>query len=119
MASSGEQSNAPDPSNWGRYFRAALARRDRSRWVSYGLMGAMLVVILLGVQVVYVFDDPHRLALFLSLNFTFFFLVIFRATLECFDIIRKHIRDKEHLFQSVFCEDDFAKELGRRVRSDS
>ena len=82
-------------------------------------MGAMLVVILLGVQMVYVFEDPRRLALFLALNFTFFLFVIFRATLECFDILREHIRDREHLFQSVFCEDDFAEELGRRVRNRS
>ena len=60
MDSSGMKSNSRAPQTWGEYLRAGIARRDRPRMLSYVLMGAMLVVILLGVQMVYVFEDPRR-----------------------------------------------------------
>lgn len=89
-------------------------RRPRHR-VSLLLMIAMTVVLLLGVQLVQVQDDPKRLAWFLSLYFVFFLIVIGRAVFEMFDIVREHIRERESVFKATFHEGDFPGELGRRV----
>lgn len=94
-----------------RQFRQWQPRRP----VSLYLMVAMLVALLLGGQVVYVRDDPKKFAFLLSLYFIFFLVVIVRATLEFFDVIRQHVREREGLFRETFTEDGFAAELGQRV----
>lgn len=104
---------------WGVVKRVYSRRAQSGRSVSLILMAAMFVVTLLGVQVVYVVDEPRRFASFLALNFTFFLFVILRATLECFDIVREHVRRREQLFRSEIWDADFAVELGRRVRERS
>jgi hypothetical protein len=87
----------------------------RRHGVSLFLLLAMTVAIFLGVQYVEVRDDPKRFAWFLGLYFIFFLIVIGRAVLEMFDIVREHIREREAVFKSTFCEGDFTEELGRRV----
>lgn len=103
-----------------RHFLDAMGRQGRSsRLTSLILLGAMMVVLLLGAQIVYVHDDPRRFALFLALNFTFFLFVILRAALECLSIVRDHVRNREQLFRAEFWDNDFALELGKRVRERS
>ena len=97
------------------HVRAGLARSARDRPASFYLLLGMVVVILLGGQVVYVKDDPKQFALFLSLYFLFFFVLIFRAILDSFDIARAHFRRSEGLLSEVFEEDGFAVQLGRSV----
>lgn len=99
------------PERFRRGFRAWNPRRP----VSLYLMVAMLVALLLGAQVVYVRDDPKRFAFFLSLYFVFFLMIIVRAVLEFFDVIREHVREREGLFRETFAEDGFSAELGERV----
>jgi hypothetical protein len=78
-------------------------------------MVAMIVVLVLGVQFVYVRDDPRRFAIFLSMYFIFFLVVIARALVDFFDVIREHVREREGLFRETFAKDGFSEELGRRV----
>jgi len=85
------------------------------RPVSLFLMGAMLVVLILGAQVWYVIDDPKGFAFFLSLYFVFFLVVIGRAVADMLDIAREHVRDRERIFKDTFANDGFAQELGQRV----
>ena len=96
----------------------ALREAHARRPVSFYLMFAILIVVLLGAQVIYVKDDPRRFAFFLSLNFLFFFVVLFRAIIDFFDIIRGHFRENEAVFRDTLGEDGFVNELGRRVREE-
>ncbi len=99
----------------GSYFSRAMKRARDRRPFSVYLIFAMLAVVLLGVQVVFVRDDPKRFALFLSLNFIFFFVVMYRAIIDAFEIFRKHFRERENLYQETIGEDSFVSELGRRA----
>ncbi len=78
-------------------------------------MVAMVVALLMGGQIVYVRDDPKKFAFLLSLYFIFFLVIIVRAVLEFFDVVRQHVREREGLFRETFAKDGFAAELGQRV----
>ena len=110
--------NDPDtvkaPKTLGAHFRTAWGRR-RPPTVSLLLMAAIVVVVLFGVQIVYIRDDPKHLAFFLSLNFIFFFVVLYRALVECLEIVRDHFRETEQVFRSTLGDEEFIADLGRRV----
>ncbi len=110
-----DESRNPNDRGLGALFLARLRQRGSRHRVSLLLMIAMTVVLLLGVQFVEVRDDPRRLAWFLTLYFVFFLIVIGRAILEMFDIVREHVRERESAFRKAFHEGDFPEELGRRV----
>ncbi len=99
----------------GERLRAAFMRSLRSRPIGFYMLLAMVLVLLMGGQIVYVKDDPKRFAFFLSLYFIFFIVLIFRAILDCFDIVREHFRKSEGLLRETFTEDEFAARLGRSV----
>lgn len=92
-----------------------LKASARFRPVSFYLLLGMIAVLLFGGRFVYIRDDPRQFALFLTLYFLFFFVVIFRATLDAFDIFREHFRRHEGLFRDTFASDDFAERLGAQV----
>ncbi len=93
----------------------ALGRSTKNRPMSFYLLLAMVVMLLLGSQIFHVKDDPKQFALFLSLYFLFFFVLIFRAILDAFDIARDHFREKERLVIETFAADGFADKLGTSV----
>lgn len=99
----------------GQYVALEFGRAHRRRPMSFYLLIAMVVALLLGVQVVFFQHDPKRLAFFLTLNFVFFFVVMYRAIRDCFDILRSHFREREGLFSNTIGEPTFSNELGRRV----
>lgn len=101
-----------------RFFGTALRSANKRRPASVYLLFAILLVVLLGVQIVYVWDNPKQFALFLSLNFLFFFVVMFRAIVDFFEILRSHFREQENLFRNTLGEKEFVARLGKRV-SDS
>lgn len=93
----------------------ALGRSAKNRPMSFYLLLAMVPMLFLGTQIFHVKDDPKQFAFFLSLYFLFFFVLIFRAILDAFDIARDHFRKSEKLFTETFAEDGFADRLGRSV----
>lgn len=97
------------------HFGDALRKASARRPVSSYLLMAILAVVLLGVQVVYMVDDPKRFAFFLTLNFVFFFVVMLRAVVECVEIARDHFKEQEQLFRTTIGDEEFAEQLGRRV----
>lgn len=97
------------------YLMQALRESNRRRPVSFYLLFAIIAVLILGSQIVYVKDDPKRFALFLSLSFLFFFVVAYRAVVDFFEIVRNHFRERETAFRSTLGDEEFVKELGRRV----
>jgi len=107
--------DARGPETLGGYLRRGLHGWRPRRPVSLFLLVAMVAVLVLGVQIVYVLDDPRRFAFFLSLYFVFFLVVIARATMDLFDVMREHVRERESLFRETFAKDGFAEALGQRV----
>lgn len=97
------------------HFRTAWRRASERRPFSLYLLLAILVVVLLGSQIVYVRDDPKRFALFLILNFVFFFVVILRAVVDFTEIVRGHVRARRQVFKNTLGDEAFVSELGRRV----
>ena len=97
------------------YFMKALRESNRRRPASFYLLFAIIAVLILGSQIVYVKDDPKRFALFLSLNFLFFFVIAYRAVVDFVEIMREHFRENETAFRSTLGDEEFVKELGRQV----
>lgn len=97
--------------HFGLAWRHARGRRPASSY----LLLAILAVALLGVQFVHIRDDPRKFAFFLSLNFIFFFVVLFRALVDFFEIARDHFRERERLFRTTLGDEEFVEQLGRRV----
>ncbi len=75
----------------------------------------VVVVAILGVQMIYAANDPWKLAFFLTLNFVFCFVVMYRAIADAFDILRDHRKAKRELYDATLGDKYFANELGQRV----
>lgn len=103
------------PTMLGEHFRRAFREMNARRPFSVYLLFAMLIVIVLGSQIVYVRDNPREFAFFLTLNFIFFFVVAYRAIVDFFEIARNHFREKEAVFRDTLGEPEFVQELGRSV----
>lgn len=110
-----DQREQKSPGIAGRLFGGVLRAANKRRTASFYLLFAMLAVVLLGLQIIYVWDNPRQFALFLSLNFVFFFVVMFRAIVDFFEILRNHFREREKVFRSTLGEEEFVARLGRRV----
>ena len=113
------QSEHPDHSSehvGNPFFKALRASRARLP-VSFYLLIAMVVVLVLGAQMVLVREDPKRFAFYLALMFIFFFVVLFRALVDVVEIARKHFRERENLFHDTLGDADFVSELGKRVEA--
>ena len=113
------QSEHPDHSSkdaGNPFFKALRASRMRLP-VSFYLLIAMVVVLVLGAQMVLVREDPKRFAFYLTLMFIFFFVVMFRAVVDVVEITRKHFRERENLFHDTLVDSDFVSELGKRVKA--
>lgn len=88
----------------------------QARPVSFYLLIAMVIVLLLGVQMADYRDDPWRFALVLSLMFVFFFVAMIRAVIDCGEIVRRHLAERRELYRTTLGDEEFMSELGRRVR---
>lgn len=99
----------------GERLRVGMRRCVANRPPSFYLLLAMIVMLVLGARIIQVRDDPRQFALFLSLYFIFFFVLIFRAVFDAFEIARDHFRKKEGLFRETFAADGFADRLGSSV----
>ncbi len=104
-----------EPKTLKRTFAKALWRSHTSRPMSFYLLLAIIVVMILGTQLVYFRNDPTQFALYLTLMFVFYFVVAFRATLDFFDITRSHLKEQQALYRNTLGENEFVCELGRRV----
>lgn len=103
-------------------FWRAWNERARNYPVSFYLLFAIVIVLLLGSQIYVVREDPRRYALFLVLNFTFFGVVVFIALLDALDIVRRAVRERKRLYTETLGDTAFTSELSRRIsqhRSDA
>ena len=106
--------NDPPNSLWS-HFKRAFRRQNARRPVSFYLMLAIIVVLLLGLQMAHYRGEPRRFALVLSAMFIFFFIVLWRAAVEAMDIIRRSYREERELFRSTLGNPEFNEQLGKGV----
>jgi len=93
----------------------SLRRLIKGRPVSFYLFLAVLLVLVLGLQLVYVRGRPRAFAALLSLLFAFSFLVLWRALVEAMELIRDHFSARERVFRSVLGDPEFTDALAERL----
>lgn len=98
-----------------KHLARSFARSHRRRPVSFYLLGAIALVLILGAQLIYAANDPKRLAFFLAINFIFCFVVMYRAIADAFDILRDHRKAERELYEATLGDRYFTRELGERV----
>ncbi len=96
----------------------ARETRQSRRWrpLSFYLLLAVPIVMLLGLQMAFSLDNPRRFALVLSLLFLFFGVLLVRAVMDLFEIARRRLRDERDSFRETLGEKSFTDALSRRIR---
>ena len=99
------------------YFREGLRRAMRARPISFYLLLLIPVALVLGAHLGSLRTSPRQFAFVLGLLFLFFLVVIWRATADFFDIVRRHMADRRALYPSTLGEPEFLSKLGEQVRA--
>ena len=101
---------------WWDYLRQGLAKAHRRRPVSFYMLLAMPVVLLLGAPLFEPKEAPGRFACMLAALFVFFGVVIYQAFRDLFHIARGRLHEHRDNFQRTLGDPEFTKELGSRVK---
>ena len=107
--------NLPPQKTLWMYFREGLQRANARRPVSFYLLLAIPVALVLGAQVLSASDTPRRFALYLGLLFLFLLAVLVCAVADFFDIARRHLSESHGVFRTTLGESEFVSRLGERV----
>lgn len=97
----------------------ALRELPRRLPLSFYLILAIILILVLGVKGFSELHDPKRLAFMMVIFLVFFAAVMYRALIDAVDITRKHYREEGSLMNEVFDRDDFAQDLRQRVNDES
>ena len=82
--------------------------------VSFYLLLATIVMLLLGVKGFTDLEDPRKLAFTMVVFMIFFAAVVYRALVDAVDIARKHFREDGALMNDVFERDGFSTALNHQ-----
>ena len=93
------------------YFREGLARANAERPVSFYLLLAIPIVLLLGSRIVEVQNAPKQFAFYLAVFFIFFLVLVQRALIDFIEIARHHYREHKDIFRSTLGDTDFTARL--------
>lgn len=96
------------------HFREGLRRANAQRPVSFYLLLAIPLILLLGVSLLDVSAGPRAFGLRLILIFILFFLIVVRAVFDFFDISRKHFRESHRLFGATLGDKEFLSQVSKR-----
>jgi len=96
-----------------------MARRTRRRLfrpVSTVVLAAIVVVLFLGLNYIFVKDNPERFAGFLMLNFLFFFLATVLAIDDIVRIITASVTRRHEIYRRTVGDEQFRSRLRDEVR---
>ena len=110
----GRTSNPEGPPSLGERLRRAWAEANARRPMSFYLLAAILVFVLLGSQFGYVRNDPKRFGFFLIIHFVFFFFVLVRAIIDFFEIAKRHFSERHQLFGQTLGDPESSNSLDRK-----
>ena len=105
--------SSPD---WWKYTLKLLWQAQKQRPVSFYLIIAMIVLLLLGAPLFHWADDARSLAFIMTLYLTFFLVIICRAGVDMLDIYKANIREHNRLLHDIFEKDGLARRLGEQVQ---
>ena len=83
--------------------------------VSFYLILAIIVMLVLGVPGFSDLEDPRKLAFSMVVFLVFFGAIVYRALMDAIDIARKHYRDDTTLISDVFERDGFAQHMHEKL----
>lgn len=83
-------------------FLTVLERRRKWIPTSFYLLFAIPVVLILGVRMGKLQDDPRQFFLILSLMFLFFGILFHRAIMDVFDLLRRNLLGTQDLYKDTF-----------------
>jgi len=96
------------------YVREELRRAHARRPMSFYLLLAIPVALLLGSGITSMTGNPRRFAFFLTLFFVFFLVILYRASMDFIDIARRHFSENERLFGSTLGDAEFLGRIRKR-----
>jgi uncharacterized membrane protein len=97
------------------HVRTVLARMRASRPASFYSAFAIVIVLLLGLQLGNLKDNPARYAFVVAMMCLFFFVIAVRAIFDVGELIRKHFAEHQKVFKTTLGDEEFAARLGERV----
>lgn len=114
MTNGMERDRTMDKTLW-MYIRDGLRRARAQRPISFYLLLAIPVALVLGAHIMRMRGNPREFVFYLAVFFVFFFVVLHRAIVDFIDIARKHFFDSEAIFRTTLGDTDFAERLGECV----
>ncbi len=112
------QTDEKQARGWLGYLWRTVRDAQGRRPLSFYLLLAIPLVMLLGLHLLLDRSDPKRMALGLTLFVVFFGVLMLRAIMDIFDIGRRRLREQRTSFRETIGETAFTEELGRRVREE-
>ena len=109
-----DDNNTPHKTLW-YHLRKGFKRAHKARPISFYLLLAIPVALLLGVGMTTSTDSPRRFAFYLSIFFVFFFAILHRAIVDFIEISRGHFKEHEKVYRSTLGDDEFVSRLADRV----
>jgi hypothetical protein len=97
------------------YIREGLRQANARRPISFYLLLAMPIVLLLGVNLLTPAASPKRFTFFLGLFFVFFGAIMLRAIIDFFEIARKHFSEHEKIFRTTLGDHEFLSQMAART----
>jgi hypothetical protein len=110
--------NLPPRKTLWMYFREGLRKANANRPVSFYLLLAIPVGLLLGSQIATMRDTPKRFGFFLGLLFIFFLAILWGAVIDFFDIARRHLAESRNVFRTTLGDAEFLAKLNAHAEEE-
>ncbi len=85
------------------------------RPVSIMILAAIVVVVLMGLNYIFVKDNPERFAGFLMMNFLFFFIAVVLAIDDIARIITASVKQRHEIYSDTLGDQEFCNQLREEV----
>ena len=89
---------------------------DFFRPVSIIVLAAIVVVVLVGLNYIFVKDNPERFAGFLMMNFLFFFIAVVLAIDDIVRIITASVKQRHEIYSETLGDQEFCDQLREEVQ---
>jgi len=98
--------------------------KKQTRWtknsffrpVSIIVLAAIVVVVFMGLNYIFVKDNPERFAGFLMMNFLFFFIAAVLAIDDIVRIVSASVKRRREIYRDTLGDKEFCNQLREEVR---
>ena len=92
------------------------AKNTFFRPVSIMVLAAIVVMVFMGLNYIFVKDNPERFAGFLMMNFLFFFIAVVLAIDDIVRIITASVKQRREIYRETLGDKEFCNQLREEVR---